>query len=40
MSKYIINGSKPLKGEVFAGGSKNSALGVLTAALMTKGVVV
>ena len=40
MSRYIIHGSKPLKGEVFAGGSKNSALGVLTAALMTKGVVV
>lgn len=38
MSKYIIKGGKPLKGELFAGGSKNSALGILTAALMTKGV--
>lgn len=27
-----------MKGELFAGGSKNSALGILTAALMTKGV--
>ncbi len=40
MSKYIINGGKPLRGELFAGGSKNSALGILTAALMTKGVCV
>lgn len=38
MSKYIIKGGKPLKGELFAGGSKNSALGILAAALMTKGV--
>lgn len=40
MSKYIIKGGKQLKGELFAGGSKNSALGILTAALMTKGVCV
>lgn len=38
MSKYIIKGGKPLRGELFAGGSKNSALGILAAALMTKGV--
>lgn len=38
MSKYIIRGGKPLRGELFAGGSKNSALGILAAALMTKGV--
>ncbi len=38
MDKYIINGGIPLTGEIRAGGSKNSALGILTAALMTKGV--
>lgn len=38
MAKYIIKGAKPLKGEIFAGGSKNSALGILTASLMTNGV--
>lgn len=38
MDKFVIKGGKPLKGEIYAGGSKNSALGILTASLMTKGV--
>ncbi len=38
MSKFIINGGKHLYGEVSAGGSKNSALAVLSAALLSKGV--
>ena len=40
MDKFVIKGGKPLKGEIYAGGSKNSALGILTASLMTKGVCV
>lgn len=38
MDKFVIKGGKPLEGEIYAGGSKNSALGILTASLMTKGV--
>ena len=37
MDKLVIKGGKPLVGEVTAGGSKNSVLGVLTATLMTEG---
>ncbi len=40
LEKFIIHGGVPLIGEISAGGSKNSALGVLTAALMTKSVCV
>lgn len=40
MDKFVIKGGKPLEGEIYAGGSKNSALGILTASLMTKGVCV
>ncbi len=38
LEKFVIKGGKPLKGEIYAGGSKNSALGILAASLMTKGV--
>ncbi len=36
LEKFIIKGGRPLVGEIYAGGSKNSALGILAAALMTK----
>ena len=35
MDKYVIKGGNPLVGEVEIGGAKNSALAVLTAAIMT-----
>ncbi len=34
MKQYIIKGGKPLQGEVTIGGAKNSALGIITAAIM------
>lgn len=37
MSKFIINGNKPLKGEVRVSGSKNAALPILAATLLGKG---
>ncbi|MGE5392872.1 MAG: UDP-N-acetylglucosamine 1-carboxyvinyltransferase [Candidatus Saccharibacteria bacterium] len=37
MSKYVINGGKPLKGEVKIPGSKNAVLPLMTAALLTDG---
>lgn len=40
MEKFVIQGGVPLVGEVMAGGSKNSALGVLTASLITNSVCV
>ncbi|MBQ9828154.1 MAG: UDP-N-acetylglucosamine 1-carboxyvinyltransferase, partial [Lachnospiraceae bacterium] len=35
MDQYVINGGKPLSGEVVIGGAKNAALGILAAAVMT-----
>ena len=35
MEQYIIKGGNPLVGEVEIGGAKNSALGLLAAAIMT-----
>jgi len=38
LSKFVIQGSKPLQGEVQVGGAKNAALPILAAALLTDGV--
>ncbi len=38
MTKYIINGGKPLKGEVVVSGAKNAAVAIIPAALMVNGV--
>ncbi len=35
MERYIMKGGNPLVGEVWIGGAKNAALGILTAAVMT-----
>ncbi len=37
MEQYVIKGGTPLVGEVVIGGAKNSALGILAAAVMTDG---
>lgn len=37
MKQYVIKGGTPLAGEVVIGGAKNSALGILAAAVMTDG---
>lgn len=37
MEKLVIKGGKPLVGEITAGGSKNSVVGILAATLMTSG---
>ena len=34
MEQYLIKGGNPLVGEVEIGGAKNSALGILAAAIM------
>ncbi len=34
MKQYMIKGGTPLKGEVFIGGAKNAALGIIVAAIM------
>lgn len=34
MRQYIIKGGTPLKGEVYIGGAKNAALGIIVAAIM------
>ena len=39
MSKIIVQNSKPLSGEVEISGSKNSALPILAACVMTEGTV-
>ncbi len=39
MEKYIINGGKPIGGEVLIGGAKNAVLGLIPAAILAKGVV-
>ena len=36
--KFIINGDKPLKGEIKARGAKNVAFPILVASLLTKKV--
>ena len=38
MTKYIINGGKPLNGEVVVSGAKNAAVAIIPAALMVDGV--
>ena len=38
MTKYIINGGKPLHGEVIVSGAKNAAVAIIPAALMVDGV--
>lgn len=38
MDKYIINGGKPLYGEVEISGAKNAAVAVIPAALMVEGI--
>lgn len=38
MTKYIINGGKPLNGEVTISGAKNAAVAIIPAALMVAGV--
>ncbi len=38
MTKYIINGGKPLNGEIVVSGAKNAAVAIIPAALMVKGV--
>ncbi|MBP5410782.1 MAG: UDP-N-acetylglucosamine 1-carboxyvinyltransferase [Lachnospiraceae bacterium] len=35
MNRYIINGGKPLHGEVVIGGAKNAALGIIAGAILT-----
>ena len=37
MASYIINGGKPLKGEIAVSGSKNAALGIVAAACVLDG---
>ncbi len=39
MEKYVIKGGKPLSGDVYIGGAKNAALGILAAAVMTDDMV-
>jgi UDP-N-acetylglucosamine 1-carboxyvinyltransferase len=38
MEKYVINGGKPLHGEVVISGAKNAAVAIIPAALMVDGV--
>ena len=38
MEKYVINGGKPLNGEVVISGAKNAAVAIIPAALMVDGV--
>ncbi len=38
MTKYVINGGKPLTGEVTISGAKNAAVAIIPAALMVEGV--
>jgi len=40
MSKFIIQGQKPLQGEISVGGAKNAALKIIPAAILTKEAVV
>ena len=36
MEQYVIKGGRPLKGEVVISGAKNSALGILAAAVLSE----
>ena len=38
MEKYVINGGKPLQGEVDISGAKNAAVAIIPAALMVDGI--
>lgn len=38
MEKYVINGGKPLYGEIDVSGAKNAAVAIIPAALMVSGV--
>lgn len=38
MEKYVINGGKPLYGEIDVSGAKNAAVAIIPAALMVNGV--
>ena len=38
MTKYVINGEKPLKGEVTVSGAKNAAVAIIPATLLVEGV--
>jgi UDP-N-acetylglucosamine 1-carboxyvinyltransferase len=38
VTKYVINGGRPLKGEVVISGAKNAAVAIIPAALMVDGV--
>lgn len=38
MTRYVINGGKPLYGEIEISGAKNAAVAIIPAALMVKGV--
>ena len=38
MSSYIINGGKPLKGEIQISGSKNASLPILAGSILNKGI--
>ena len=38
MIKYLIQGGKPLEGEVVISGAKNAAVGILPATLLVDGV--
>ncbi|MBS5281933.1 MAG: UDP-N-acetylglucosamine 1-carboxyvinyltransferase, partial [Butyricicoccus pullicaecorum] len=37
MTKYVINGGKPLNGEVTISGAKNAAVAIVPAALLVDG---
>ena len=37
MTKYVINGGKPLNGEVTISGAKNAAVAIIPAALLVDG---
>ena len=38
MDKIIVNGGKPLYGEVEIGGAKNAVLPIMTASILTPGI--
>ena len=38
MEKYVINGGRPLYGEIDVSGAKNAAVAIIPAALMVNGV--
>jgi len=40
MAKFIINGKKPLRGEISVAGAKNAALKIIPAALLSDGPII